>query len=594
MFRVFRGSNILLMGNDQNNDDFDDELFSAYVDDELTADERALVEARLRSDSNAAQMVEELRSLSSAIKSLPRETLGRDLRAEVQADIDRAKAAAADDKHLLPPTAPYDRWAGYRRGLVWSAIAIAATLMLVMMTPEQAGQNERTVAKVDQMKEAAGDRGGAVDDNALPAMGSIEAPKAPQESPPAPGLRSGSSPVPAASADSSSEVAQTDGERDLLLERELGRPMSGEGLGDRRRELQSSPSAGVEAERLDALMEEAAKKRDADALAAAGPEGRTQMLSESSAPLPQTIQLAVTAPDGMARFKRLLSEHEIEFVEQPDNERGAKLSKDQVAERNAEKSRPDASSAADAKLEEKVDESINAPSFEMSTLTAGAQDAVMVEAPPKRIEQLYFACLAEKDAFADAPLAENGAQSDFAQSYAFSNPPTAPEGQARYRFNRSFGGFGGGQQAEPAPADSPEIVATAPKTAAPQPAERGVESLRRQGGEESHGLAWSVPTIQHVEPAPAAPAVGGYLKQKLAHRGAADEAGVQLRDANAREESKTRAARRSSSGKPQTAAPAQAAAEPDKIRVLFVLRQLPTTAAPASAPAARPPAPAAK
>jgi anti-sigma factor RsiW len=578
-------------------DQFDDELLSAYVDDELTPQERARVESRLRSDPHAARMVEELRSLSSAIKSLPRETLGRDLRAEVQADIDRAKAAAADDKHLLPPIAPYDRWAGYRRGLVWSAMAIAATLMLVMMTAKQAGQDERTVAKVNQREEAASDRRDAVDDNALPPMGSIEAPKDPQPSSPAPGLRSGSSSIAADPADSSSASSSVDGEADLSLKRELSRPMSGEELADPRRELQSPPSAGFEAESLDTLSDQdAAKSLDADSLAAAGPRGGARLLNELQTALPQTIQLAVTAPDGMARFKRLLSEQKIEFVEQPDNELGAKLSKDQVAARDGEESQPKASSSVEAKLEEheeKLVETFNAPSPDASGLAVGAREAVMVEASPKQIEQLYFACLAESDAFADAPQGEDGAQSDFAQTYAFSKASTEPESESQYRFNRSFGGLGGGQQ--PEESGGAEIASTAPEAAAPQPAERAparsVESLRRRGGEQSLGLAWSVPASQLADEGAAAPAVAGELKQKLAQRGGeSDESGVQLRDAKARDKAETRAARPSISGKPQPAAPAQAAARPEKVRVLFVLRPLPATAAPATAPAVAAPA----
>ena len=44
-----------------NHDDFDEELLSAYVDGELTAAERALVEERLRSDPTAAAELDGLR-----------------------------------------------------------------------------------------------------------------------------------------------------------------------------------------------------------------------------------------------------------------------------------------------------------------------------------------------------------------------------------------------------------------------------------------------------------------------------------------------------------------------------------------------------
>jgi anti-sigma factor RsiW len=141
-----------------NHDDFDDELLSAYVDGELTAAERALVEERLRSDPTAAALVEELRSLSSAIKLLPRETLGRDLRAGVLAEVAQARAdldshgPAAQSHATTLPLAPVDRWAGIRRGLVWSALAIAATVLIAVFQPAELAQDERELARAEKRR----------------------------------------------------------------------------------------------------------------------------------------------------------------------------------------------------------------------------------------------------------------------------------------------------------------------------------------------------------------------------------------------------------------------------------------------------------
>lgn len=135
-----------------NHDDFDDELLSAYVDGELTATERALVEERLRSDPAAAALVEELRSLSSAIKALPQQTLGRDLRAGVLAELDEARADLAKHGPTTLPTAPIDRRAGMRRGLIWSAMAIAAALLVALFQPAEIEQNERELARAEQDK----------------------------------------------------------------------------------------------------------------------------------------------------------------------------------------------------------------------------------------------------------------------------------------------------------------------------------------------------------------------------------------------------------------------------------------------------------
>ncbi|BBO36335.1 anti-sigma factor family protein [Lacipirellula parvula] len=129
------------------NDEFDDELLSAYVDGELTAAERARVEERLRNDPLAAALVDELRSLSNEIQRLPREPLGLDLRASVLAEIDQARADLAAHGPATLPEPPIDRWAGIRRGLVWSALAIAATIVIAIFQPPEEKHAGENVAK---------------------------------------------------------------------------------------------------------------------------------------------------------------------------------------------------------------------------------------------------------------------------------------------------------------------------------------------------------------------------------------------------------------------------------------------------------------
>ncbi|WP_428307148.1 anti-sigma factor family protein [Lacipirellula sp.] len=130
-----------------NDDEFDDELLSAYVDGELTAAERARVEERLRNDPLAAALVDELRSLSNEIQRLPREPLGLDLRASVLAEIDQARADLATHGPATLPEPPIDRWAGIRRGLVWSALAIAATVVIAIFQPPEEKHAGENVAK---------------------------------------------------------------------------------------------------------------------------------------------------------------------------------------------------------------------------------------------------------------------------------------------------------------------------------------------------------------------------------------------------------------------------------------------------------------
>lgn len=116
-----------------NNDDFDDELLSAFVDDELTPTERAQVESRLKTDPRSAALVEELRALSKAMKSLPQEKLPRDLRSAVMANVSR-RANDHEPVVLSMPTSS-ERWALRRRGMVWSAIAIAGAVLLSVTQP---------------------------------------------------------------------------------------------------------------------------------------------------------------------------------------------------------------------------------------------------------------------------------------------------------------------------------------------------------------------------------------------------------------------------------------------------------------------------
>ena len=70
--------------------EIDDELLSAYLDDELSPEERARVDARLAADPAAMQLLEQLCAASQAMKSLPRESVGRDLRESI---LRRAEAA---------------------------------------------------------------------------------------------------------------------------------------------------------------------------------------------------------------------------------------------------------------------------------------------------------------------------------------------------------------------------------------------------------------------------------------------------------------------------------------------------------------------
>ena len=67
---------------------------SAYLDDELPADQRAAVEVRLAADPAARQLLEQLRLVSQSVQDLPEESLGLDLRAAVLQQAEPAKRRA--------------------------------------------------------------------------------------------------------------------------------------------------------------------------------------------------------------------------------------------------------------------------------------------------------------------------------------------------------------------------------------------------------------------------------------------------------------------------------------------------------------------
>jgi hypothetical protein len=120
--------------------DFDDELLSAYLDDELSAEERARVEERLEADPAARRMVDELRAVSRVVQGLPRESLGEDLRGAVLQRAERAMLAPAStrpsyDADVKPlPRLTIGRSA---RGWIWAGMAVAAALLITVFQPER-------------------------------------------------------------------------------------------------------------------------------------------------------------------------------------------------------------------------------------------------------------------------------------------------------------------------------------------------------------------------------------------------------------------------------------------------------------------------
>ncbi len=168
-------------------ENIDDELLSAYLDDELSPAEHARVEARLATDPAARQLLEQLRVMSQAVHSLPQESLGREFRDAIVRRAEQASAARTSTKQAstkqasqaaklagssaasspAPPNgaAKELRSAGpsftlgrSRRGWVWAAMAVAAGLLIMVFQPVTDKNRDvalRDVIKTDEAAQVA-------------------------------------------------------------------------------------------------------------------------------------------------------------------------------------------------------------------------------------------------------------------------------------------------------------------------------------------------------------------------------------------------------------------------------------------------------
>jgi len=142
-----------------------DELLSAYVDGELTDDQRAAVERRLAADPAAQQTVEALRELSATLQdfssSAPSGGLGASFTAEVvqrvkadlpshsqarQSKADQSHEGRAGDSATAGRSLPVGR---SPRGWLWAGMALAAALLMAVALPETGREPNQAALKPD-------------------------------------------------------------------------------------------------------------------------------------------------------------------------------------------------------------------------------------------------------------------------------------------------------------------------------------------------------------------------------------------------------------------------------------------------------------
>lgn len=119
-----------------------EELISAYLDGELTAEEQAQVEQALAADARLRRMHDDLRALRSRLQAMPRHKLDADFADRVLAAATQAKyadqpvdvlVATHHGQHTIVERAQHEPLAW--RVVVWSVASLAALILVVLLLP---------------------------------------------------------------------------------------------------------------------------------------------------------------------------------------------------------------------------------------------------------------------------------------------------------------------------------------------------------------------------------------------------------------------------------------------------------------------------
>lgn len=171
----------------------DDELLSAYLDGELTADDSARVERLLAERPESRQLLEDLRLVRESLQTLPRRRLDDDFSQHVLRQAERevlhsgpdadpvaertgqgnllavGDAAARDEltdgektSSAASPSQAFD-WQRMRRPAAWAALALAAGLLIMFLSPQDKRAGQRQVAHHAAERGEAGQRPAAKD-----------------------------------------------------------------------------------------------------------------------------------------------------------------------------------------------------------------------------------------------------------------------------------------------------------------------------------------------------------------------------------------------------------------------------------------------
>lgn len=147
-----------------------EELLSAYLDDELSPNERAQVEQWLLDSAEYRQLFEELRGARHDMQSLPRHKLSEDLGPAVLRRAERAVLSGHESppgSGSITPGSAVARWwsrTGSKRKFIWPVVAVAAALLVALFDVDH---DEREIAQQAPRQEGANEAADEVPRDAL-------------------------------------------------------------------------------------------------------------------------------------------------------------------------------------------------------------------------------------------------------------------------------------------------------------------------------------------------------------------------------------------------------------------------------------------
>jgi anti-sigma factor RsiW len=353
------------------------ELLSAYLDGELTADERARAERLLATDPAARRLLDELRAVSSRLQALPKETVGEDISERVLRLAERrilGEAAGPEGtigsaaESLVSPWRAVAKRFLNRRILAWSGATIAVAVYLMFNNPE-GRQERRQIAKAPAERSSEPPSIRAVVDKESPTTGAeskpaaalpVEKPSPDRATPPRLDVKEGLSKGLSNNVAPSPPAVQNSPEQPRAAAPQAAAPSPAASFG-------AAPRPGNQPGR--AAMQSKTPAKDAD--------GRTQEPEDEVLVVRCEVRNA-NAPRGP--FQKILASQQIDWSDAP------------LESSAAESESPKAAATPAAKAEERVDEK------------AGNVETVLVEAGWNQIEGAVAELSKRSDVFLSVSL----------------------------------------------------------------------------------------------------------------------------------------------------------------------------------------------